>query len=756
MSKMSLTEATMLALQGKLVENKATTKRPTKRLKKENIDINVDDKTNVSVMNNETIVDTEDATIIVDKKENEFVPETSDGIVDDTTLPMEAPVDTVEVPVEGDETIIPEEVVDEPIVEPSEENAIDGDVDLPAVDDEEKEESKKIEAKERTTKDVYVVQGNYGQGWEDVFESEDRKDAKDRLKEYNENEKEYSHRLITRRVKKESKSTCEKCGKEVCECDKIEENKKLQETNSDDEMKKYYCSYCGKPFMACDTATDLVSIKCPLCGKSSKVKKEEKREFKFENKKLQEELTDETVEAAEKIAKEIRKVGCMNFQDIDNMAMEILGIDVDTYMNDQINIDIYSCLNYEGIFNNFGDGDFFTQQYAEEHPEIKEESKEIKQENVNIEISEDGKEVEVTTDEGEVVETKDETPDDVEEVEIEDELDENKKLNEEVTDDTIVKIEPRYLVGKDGKHFDQTVFFKVTYKVVKGYLIPLSEEIIGWTWGETDKYSGEGNNLKADYSSDLQVAVDDINKGDTSNYMTVDSLSENKKLNEDYSAAPFRDLMYDCMRDDIEPGDVMADRMLSAWSDDDCKWYCETYELVTPYKDFSDENEYYKDVYGQIRDITGQVVGEDDEDLEEAKHRKVESIKMIEARKNKKFEKATRITHKSLTKKTETTIKNIKGVNEALTKILKVEKVENAKIEEANGKILLKAKVLNENKVKGICFEMKEIANSDKFTRYSLQEIKSLKVENKVNDTKYTMLVNKKDNMLECRYIIKK
>ena len=191
MSKMSLTEATMLALQGKLVENKATTKRPTKRLKKENIDINVDDKTNVSVMNNETTVDTEDATIIVDKKENEFVPETSDGIVDDTTLPMEAPVDTVEVPVEGDETIIPEEVVDEPIVEPSEENAIDGDVDLPAVDDEEKEESKKIEAKERTTKDVYVVQGNYGQGWEDVFESEDRKDAKDRLKEYNENEKEY-------------------------------------------------------------------------------------------------------------------------------------------------------------------------------------------------------------------------------------------------------------------------------------------------------------------------------------------------------------------------------------------------------------------------------------------------------------------------------------------------------------------------------------------------------------------------------------
>jgi len=304
MSKMSLTEATMLALQGKLVEEKATTKKPTKRLKKENIDINVDDKTNVSVMNNETIVDTEEATIIVDKKENEFVPETSDGIVDDTTLPMEAPVDTVEVPVEGDETIIPEEVIDEPIVEPSEENAIDDDVDLPVVDDEEKEESKKIEAKERTTKDVYVVQGNYGQGWEDVFESEDRKDAKDRLKEYNENEKEYAHKLITRRVKKESKSTCEECGKEVCECDKKVENKKLQEKLG---YEPGICPDCGSDDLSYEkpiSYTDSIEypFHCNNCGKDGaerynldfvesetneleESKKITKREFKFESKK---------------------------------------------------------------------------------------------------------------------------------------------------------------------------------------------------------------------------------------------------------------------------------------------------------------------------------------------------------------------------------------------------------------------------------------------------------------------------------------
>lgn len=147
MSKMNLTEATMLALQGKLEESKpalkkrvAETRVNRRRLKKENIDVNVDDQTNVSVMGNETIVDTPDATVIVDKKEDEFIPEQS----------VEAPVDTIEVPVEGDETIVPE--VDAPIDTP--------DVDLPLEtaegeetaeinnEEEVEEESKKVESVE--------------------------------------------------------------------------------------------------------------------------------------------------------------------------------------------------------------------------------------------------------------------------------------------------------------------------------------------------------------------------------------------------------------------------------------------------------------------------------------------------------------------------------------------------------------------------------------------------------------------------------
>lgn len=152
MSKLSLTEATMLALQGKLEESKPAIHRRSK--KQENIDVNVDDKTAVSVIGNETIVDTEEATIIVDKKEDEFTPETSDGIVDDTSLPMEAPEeDVIEVPVDGDETIIPEDEVEQA----DEDEAVldaEADVDLPLADtseendEEDKEESKKVESVE--------------------------------------------------------------------------------------------------------------------------------------------------------------------------------------------------------------------------------------------------------------------------------------------------------------------------------------------------------------------------------------------------------------------------------------------------------------------------------------------------------------------------------------------------------------------------------------------------------------------------------
>lgn len=50
------------------------------------------------------------------------------------------------------------------------------------------------------TKLVYVLQGNYGYGWDDLLEEETYREAKAQAKVYRENERNASHRVITRRV----------------------------------------------------------------------------------------------------------------------------------------------------------------------------------------------------------------------------------------------------------------------------------------------------------------------------------------------------------------------------------------------------------------------------------------------------------------------------------------------------------------------------------------------------------------------------
>lgn len=107
--------------------------------------------------------------------------------------------------------------------------------------------------------------------------------------------------------------------------------------------------------------------------------KSTENKLKIENKKLQEEITDEVQECAKQIAKEIQEVGCMNFTEIQDRIVDILGISFDKMRDEQIDDDVYMALNYLGIDNNFGDGDFFTEEYAEEHPEVLEESKHLKE-----------------------------------------------------------------------------------------------------------------------------------------------------------------------------------------------------------------------------------------------------------------------------------------------------------------------------------------------------------------------------------------
>lgn len=56
-------------------------------------------------------------------------------------------------------------------------------------------------ARQRKTRDVYEIQGNYGSGWEVVTEEETLKDAKVQLRCYEENESAFPHKIRKRRVK---------------------------------------------------------------------------------------------------------------------------------------------------------------------------------------------------------------------------------------------------------------------------------------------------------------------------------------------------------------------------------------------------------------------------------------------------------------------------------------------------------------------------------------------------------------------------
>jgi len=54
------------------------------------------------------------------------------------------------------------------------------------------------------TKEVKILQGNYGYGWEDIckYEKENYSESSDDLKAYRENAPECVYRIITRRVQR--------------------------------------------------------------------------------------------------------------------------------------------------------------------------------------------------------------------------------------------------------------------------------------------------------------------------------------------------------------------------------------------------------------------------------------------------------------------------------------------------------------------------------------------------------------------------
>ena len=59
-------------------------------------------------------------------------------------------------------------------------------------------------AYERKTIDTWELQLNYGYGWEYTLTEYTRKEARERLKEYRENQPQYPARLVKKRVRKEA------------------------------------------------------------------------------------------------------------------------------------------------------------------------------------------------------------------------------------------------------------------------------------------------------------------------------------------------------------------------------------------------------------------------------------------------------------------------------------------------------------------------------------------------------------------------
>lgn len=158
-NKASLVEATMLAMTGKLVLEEE------KEVITEDVEIETSD-VEVVVGENETIIESDEATIIVQEAETESSEE------------EEETPETVEIPVEGDETIIPEEVIEEPVEEiPSIDEIVDEEpiitdepaeeVSVEATEDIEEEEEvveESVSLEEELTEETFPNEGTYWNG----------------------------------------------------------------------------------------------------------------------------------------------------------------------------------------------------------------------------------------------------------------------------------------------------------------------------------------------------------------------------------------------------------------------------------------------------------------------------------------------------------------------------------------------------------------------------------------------------------------
>ena len=322
---MNLTEATMLAIQGKLKLDES------KKVKKESIDVSVDD-------NGATIVETPEATVIVTDTQNATEAPTEEVIV--AEVPDE--VETVEIPVEGDETIIPEEIVEPEVT------------DEPTIDE--------------------IVDGETEADEEDL---------------------------------EESKKPCEDCGKEKCECEKVEEAKEIKEEKID-----------------INTGDSKFSLKIDLAY--------------FYNQAYEKDETDDDELYLD--VEDVKKI-------LTDLASKLEYTDEGPIYYKDTKIGEY-CFGHEGV--------------------VELESKKV-EENVEIEVSEDGTEVEVKTDEGENVEVIDETEEPETSDEAEETAEE--EVVEVPEEETTEEVEDDSEFIEESFEKALTEYYKNNTKSIKGYKI---------------------------------------------------------------------------------------------------------------------------------------------------------------------------------------------------------------------------------------------------------------------------------------------
>lgn len=378
------------------------------------------------------------------------------------------------------------------------------------------------------------------------------------------------------------------------------------------------------------------------------------------------------------------------------------------------------------------------------------ESKKLK-ENVEIEVSDDGKEVEVTTDNGEEVEVKDETPDEIETPDAEENTDLTDAGNENIEGNEIIDDE---LVDECKKN--ESIGALLGGAALAGAAAGAAGSLTSKIFGEGKVEEDTDVALEPRYDSrnsfygKARVVTKDNGDEELYSYGThVAGIKDGKP----YTFGKFSQTTSRHQAEFFKQRNIDPKTVEKINEGKDCKncEECDTkkFDKLEAFRNKSRELRHTKMQERLARKTEGKDEIKDVNDLGivEGVNEKEEPVPNTEEVKVKVESKF-----------------NAKSFNEALTKYLKsqykvVESAEITKLAQNNaGDIKLEAVVHNITKRdKNICLEMHKVQEGRQFNKYTVKDIKGLVKESKDTDTKLNMVTfTNKHNVLECRYFIKK